>query len=239
MLVESILAGSAALGAATFAGVHAFMPTSQLYGATFIHAQDEKTLALTYDDGPNDPHTLHLLDVLTEFEVHATFFVIGDRVKQRPDILQRVASAGHAIGNHTYSHPNLAFCSAERTRHEIQDCEKAILDVVPSWNNNGHRIFRCPFGGRRPTTLKVVRELGYVPVQWDVTCFDWKKTTAELVAGHAQRQITGGNVILLHDGGHTAMGADRAHTVQATRTLLERYKNEGFRFVTIPEMLAL
>jgi len=239
MLVESILAGSTALGAATFAGIHAFMPTSQLYGATFTHARDNKLLALTYDDGPNDPHTLHLLDVLAEFDVHATFFVIGDRVKQRPDILQRVSAAGHAIGNHTYSHPNLAFCSVERTRQEIKDCEKAITDVIPSWSNKEQKIFRCPFGGRRPATLKIVRELGYVPIQWDVTCFDWKQTTAERVAGHAQRLITGGNVILLHDGGHIAMGADRAHTVQATRSLLQRYKNEGFRFVTMPEMMQL
>lgn len=245
MLVESILAGSAALGAATLAGVHAFMPTSQLYGATFTHAQDQKMLALTYDDGPNDPHTLNLLDVLAEFDVRATFFVIGDRVKARPDILQRISAAGHAIGNHTYSHPNLALCSVERTCQEIQDCEKAIKDAVPSWNsggsswNNGaQKIFRCPFGARRPATLKVVRELGYIPIQWDVTCYDWKQTTAERVAGHAQRQITGGNVILLHDGGHKMMGADRAHTVQATRALLQRYKDEGFRFVTIPEMIS-
>jgi len=237
MLIPAILGGAVA-GAAVFSGVHAYMPTSQLYGRTFTHSRDTRQLALTYDDGPNDPHTLHLLDVLAEFDVKATFFIIGKHAAARPDIVERVAAAGHAIGNHTYTHPHLSICSVKKTRKEIADCAKAIADATPSRNDKGIGLFRCPFGARRPATLKTVREAGLVPIQWDVTCFDWKKTTAERVAGHAQRQMHGGGVILLHDGGDKSMGIDRAHTVQATRTILQRYTREGFRFVTVSEMIA-
>jgi peptidoglycan/xylan/chitin deacetylase (PgdA/CDA1 family) len=72
---------------------------------------------------------------------------------------------------------------------------------------------------------------------WTVTCFDWKETTADRVERHAVRQIRGGDVILMHDGGHTKMGADRRHTVEATDRLIRRYKGEGFEFVTVPEMM--
>jgi len=238
-MLWSAIAASAAAGTAVFGGVHAFMPTSQLYGRTFLSSTDQRQLALTYDDGPNDPHTLHLLDLLAEFNVKATFFLIGKHVAARPDIVARISSAGHCIGNHTYSHPNLALCSEQRTRQEIIDCAKSLKDAAPSLNDMGSAIFRCPFGARLPVTLRTVRSLGLTPVQWTVTCFDWKKTTAERVANHAQRQIHGGDVILMHDGGPERIGEDRAHSVQATRTLLQRYKNEGFAFVTIPEMMSV
>jgi peptidoglycan/xylan/chitin deacetylase (PgdA/CDA1 family) len=238
-MLWSAIAASAAAGTAVFGGVHAFMPASQLYGRTFLRSTDQRQLALTYDDGPNDPHTLNLLDILAEFDVKATFFLIGKHVAARPDIVARISAAGHCIGNHTYSHPNLALCSAQRTQQEISDCAKALTDAAPSLNDKGTPVFRCPFGARRPVTLRTVRSLGFVPVQWTVTCFDWKKTTAERVAGHAQKQIKGGDVVLLHDGGHKRIGEDRSHSVQATRTLLQHYKNEGFAFVTIPEMMSV
>jgi peptidoglycan/xylan/chitin deacetylase (PgdA/CDA1 family) len=102
---------------------------------------------------------------------------------------------------------------------------------------SGTRLFRPPFGARRPSTLRLARELGYTPVMWSVTCFDWKETTADRIEQHATRQIRGGDVILMHDGGHTHLGANRRATIEATDRIIHRYKNDGFEFVTVPEMM--
>jgi len=226
--------GGAALGAAGFAGYHSLAWRSQLYGETFIGTPGRgKKLALTYDDGPNDPHTLHLLDVLAKHKVKATFFLIGKFVQQRPDIVQRIVAEGHAIGNHTMTHPRLPLLSSAQVRAEFEGCAAAISRA----GFQHEKIFRPPFGLRRPATLRIARELGYTPVMWTVTCFDWKKTTADRVEQHARKQITGGDVILMHDGGFEQMGADRAHTVTATEDLINEYKDKGFEFVTVPEMM--
>lgn len=230
--------GGAALGGAGFAGYHSLAWRSQVYGRTFTGTPGQgKKLALTYDDGPNDPHTLHLLDVLAKHNVRATFFLIGKFVEERPGIVARIVAAGHAIGNHTQTHPRLPLLSSAQVRAELVNCsdtlakEGFVLDRTT-------KIFRPPFGLRRPATLRVARELGYTPVMWTVTCWDWKKTTAERVERHALRQIRGGDVILMHDGGFEQMGADRAHTVIATDRIIGKYRQEGFEFVTVPEMMA-
>src|SRR5215471_6726192 len=90
-------------GAASCAGYASMAPQSQLYGRTLTHGADPKQIALTFDDGPNDPHTLRLLEVLARYEAKATFFLIGKYVRLRPDIVRAIAAAGHEIGNHTHS----------------------------------------------------------------------------------------------------------------------------------------
>ena len=209
-------------------------PTGQWYGRTFRGlAPGSKQIALTYDDGPNDPHTLHLLEVLARRQVHATFFLIGRYVKQRPDIARAIAQAGHAIGNHTFSHPNLIFASARQTRSELQTCEQALYDAVGQHSV----LFRPPFGGRRPGTLQLARRLGLEPVMWNVTGWDWRGKPAEYVEQRVQKQIRGGDLVLLHDGSHTHFGADRSQTVLATDRLIGRYRAEAYQFVTVPEMM--
>lgn len=234
-MIPLLLGSAAVAGAASWLGYNCYSPTSQLYGRTVAFGADARQICLTYDDGPNDPHTLRLLEVLARHEVRATFFMIGQFVKARPDIARAVVSAGHVIGNHTYTHPRLLLCSAGRVRQELDDCHREIE------NATGVKVslFRPPFGARRPAVLKIARERGYTPVMWTVTCFDWSETTPEGVERRAIKRITKqkdrGKIVLLHDGGHLRVGADRKHTVIATDRLIRRYKNEGFRFVTVPE----
>ena len=225
-----LIAGAAA---AAYAGYATMGPASQLYGHSFLGAPGSKLLALTYDDGPNASHTPALLDVLAKHEVKATFFLIGRYVAQSPDLVRRTRDAGHAIGNHTFTHPLLIFSSPAQLRRELEDTDKAIADAI-----GGHDgLFRPPFGGRRPGTFGVVRARGMTPVMWTVTCYDWNATSADSIEQRAIRGIRGGDVILLHDGSHVKMGADRSYTVEATCRLIRRYKDQGYRFVTIPEMM--
>src|SRR3954466_7441918 len=128
------IAGLAGLAAAGVASYGATAPQSELFGKTLHRLADPKQLALTFDDGPNDPHTLRLLDVLAKHSVKATFFMIGKYVDLRPDIVRDVVAAGHTVGNHTYSHPNLIFRTRGQVVREIRECDRALTDAV----GNGH-----------------------------------------------------------------------------------------------------
>jgi peptidoglycan/xylan/chitin deacetylase (PgdA/CDA1 family) len=229
-----VLTGAASLAAAVTAGYQSMAPTGQWYGRTFTGlARGAKQLALTYDDGPNDPHTLRLLEVLAKHNVHATFFLIGRYVQQRPDIAREIVKAGHVVGNHTFTHPLLTFKSTAEIRQELSDCRKALQDTIGEHSD----LFRPPFGGRRLATLRIARELGLEPVMWNVTGYDWTAPPAAEIQKKCTSQIRGGDVILLHDGGHRQMGADRSQTVVATDHLIATYKSAGYSFMTILQML--
>ncbi len=227
----------ASAAAASYAGYATMAPTSQLYGRTLTHGIDPGQMALTFDDGPNDPHTMHLLDVLARHNAKATFFLIGKYVRQRPDIVRAIAAAGHEIGNHTDSHPNLILVSAARLRQELADCNKALEDAL----GKKVTLFRPPFGGRRPNVLRTARGMGLSPVMWSVTGYDWSAKSAAEIMKKVNRQVEArhkpqGEIVLLHDGGHLAFGTDRGYTVEATRRLLERYTVK--KFVTISGLTA-
>jgi peptidoglycan/xylan/chitin deacetylase (PgdA/CDA1 family) len=227
----SLLSAAAALTSATFSGVHAFAPRSQLYGKSFVGTRRQgKKLALTFDDGPNPAATPKLLEALARHNVHATFFLIGKFVQQEPALAREILAAGHEVANHTQDHPFLILASRDEVAHQISGCESALDAAgVP----NRQHLFRPPYGARRPRTLKTARELGLTPVSWTITCYDWKPTTAERVEFHAMRQIVGGDVILLHDGGHLALNADRMHTVNAVASMVPKLLDRGYEFVTI------
>jgi len=161
--------------------------------------------------------------------------MIGRYVRQRPDIAREVAAAGHVVGNHTFTHPLLIFRSEARTRTELIDCRRALDETIGEHSN----LFRPPFGGRRPATLRIARELELETVMWNVTGYDWTAPAASVIEEKVARQVhaEGGDVILLHDGGHGRMGANRSQTVIATSNLIRRYKDQGFQFVTISEMM--
>ncbi len=228
------LTGAVVTTAAVAAGYQSMAPTGQWYGKTFTGlSPDSRQLALTYDDGPNDPHTLRLLEVLARHNVHATFFLIGRYVHQRPEIVRALVQAGHDIGNHTFTHPLLTLKSETEIRHELSQCRAALEDAT----GQSSSLFRPPFGGRRPAVLRIARELGLEPIMWNITGYDWNAPPAATIERNISKHIRGGNVILLHDGGHKQLGADRSQTVLATDHLLTRYKNEGYKFTTIPQML--
>lgn len=228
--------GLAAVVAAALvaAGYQSMAPTGQWFGKAFHGTRrGSKQIALTFDDGPNDPDTFDLLEVLAKHNVRATFFLIGQFARQRPDIAREVAKQGHVIGNHTFTHPLLTFTSAAQIRQEIVRCREAISEAIGEHSN----LFRPPFGGRRPGVFGLVRQLGLEPIMWNVTGYDWDAPSMDYIEQKVTRRIRGGDVVLLHDGSHLAFGGDRSKTVQVVDRIVPRYQAEGFEFVTVPEMM--
>jgi len=228
-----LLTAAAGLGAATYAGFQAFLPQSALYGQTYYGTPGHgRKLALTFDDGPNADWTRALLDVLAKYDVRATFFLIGKFVEQQPELARTMFQAGHVIGNHTWSHPNLLFCNAAQVRDELTRCDAALkaAGVTPT------PLFRPPWGARRPQTLRVVRELGLTPVMWSVAGYDWLTSSAANVEEAITRRVRGGDVILAHDGNYRQLGFDKKYVVTATEKVIARFKGE-YEFVTVPGMM--
>ena len=228
---------SAGLAAGLAAGGYAYAgksPVSQIFGPTVIAGGDVRQIALTYDDGPNEPYTEQLLEILATHRVRATFFLVGNFVRLRPQIARAVRQAGHLIGNHTLTHPNLMLQSPRRVRQELIACTAAIEDAI------GERIawFRPPFGLRRPDVLRTARELGLVPVLWNVTGYDWNERSVERLVQRVRsgiernRSRRRSSSVLLHDGGHLGLGADRSVTIATTRILLEAWAGSGVEMVT-------
>lgn len=232
-LVAGSALGATALLAAGGCAYAALYPTSQIFGSVLIAGTDSDELALTFDDGPNPAATPRILELLARHGVHATFFLIGDFVRAQPALARRIAAAGHLIANHTMTHPKLAWQSAARIRQELRGTNELLEDTVSA----PIRYFRPPHGARRPYVMQAAKELGLTTVMWNVTALDWEPIgtqaiTKRIESGIARnmRKRRGSNV-LLHDGGHLGLGADRQATVEATAQLLERPSR--YRLVTI------
>ena len=208
-------------------------PQSQICGPVLVAGGNVDELALTYDDGPNDGATMRLLELLARYEVRASFFLIGEFVRQRPELARAVVEAGHLVGNHTMTHPWLTWLPRERIDRELRETNAAIEDAT------GVRAayFRPPHGARRPYVLRAARELGMTTVQWNVTAEDWKPFPAAEIAERVGRAIDRNrrrrraSNILLHDGGHLGMGTDRTRSIEATEAILKRYSTA--KFVTV------
>src|SRR5262245_32182479 len=238
---KSAFAAGALAGGAGWFVYNGILPKTQGFGKTFVGTHGEgKLLALTYDDGPNTAWTPALLELLDKHDVKATFFTIGGYARQQPELLREVAAAGHSIGNHTYHHVTMPLHTDDTIRHELRQTTEAIEDAgVEMARVNGRRLMRPPYGRRRPGTIRVLWEEGYVPILWSVTLWDWNKgVTTEKIMRKAEKQIKGGDVILLHDGCDVAMGWDRSHSVHSADLILQQWKEQdGYEFLTIPEMI--
>lgn len=237
-LSSGIVTGiSAAAGAALAVGGFEYAslwPGSQLFGNTLIAPSHPDELALTFDDGPNSTWTPRLLDLLASHEIHASFFLVGSRAKDQPELVRSIATAGHLIGNHSWNHLNLAWASARRIEDELTRTSQLLEQIT----GKPLRYFRPPFGARRPEVLRVARRLGLAPVMWNAMTSDWKNPSADIIANQLTRKIDSlarhgraANVVL-HDGGHLDPSAHRAPSIAAVGQLIAHYK-ESRRFVTV------
>ena len=231
------LAGGAAAAVALFgAWQGAQWSTSQLLGKTCVAGPHPRELALTFDDGPNDRYTHEIVEVLAHYNVRATFFMVGNYARELPWLVREIHEAGHVIGNHTMSHPNLAYKGARRVRDELSGCKALLEDTIGA----PVRYFRPPYGGRRPAVLRIAAELDMQVVMWNAMGFDWRASRrAKQIMKSVERSVRSNRkanrstTILLHDGGSDGLGANRTSTVTATESLLKRGQAAGYEFVTV------
>ncbi len=230
LLAPLLLAGTGcAAGAYSWA---ACVPSSQLFGRTIQRTGDARTIALTFDDGPNPAVTPALLDLLERHSIHATFFLIGAHVRACPALAREIAQRGHTIGNHTDTHPALPLLSKQRISAELARCDESIQSAT----GQAPRWMRPPYGFRSPLLNGVVkRRHGAGVVMWSRLARDWKPQPAAPVI-HRLRRVRGGDIVLLHDGDHRAPGGDRRHTVEALAHWIPRWKDAGLRMAALDEI---
>jgi peptidoglycan/xylan/chitin deacetylase (PgdA/CDA1 family) len=235
-LVAAAVSGLAFTGVAGTLAYATLSAQSQIFGRTVLAPPLPQQLALTFDDGPNPAATPQLLEVLARHEVRATFFLIGAFVRREPALTREIATAGHAIGNHTTTHPWLPLVSAARIRAELAGCNAAIEDTIAAKVS----LFRPPHGALRPAVLRAARELNLKTVQWNLIAGDWHADSAatiltRLQSGIARNRRRGrGTSVVLHDGGHMGLGQPRLKTVEAVAQLLGTL-DSGTRFVVPPD----
>jgi len=232
---ETGIGAAAGLGLVWGGCAHAAMnPSSRIFGRALTAPPRPGELALTFDDGPNPAWTPRLLDILAGHEVRATFFLVGSFAQAEPGLVRRIAAAGHVIGNHSWSHPNLALTPAAKVRDELLRTKDTLQQIT----GRPVRYFRPPFGARRPAVFRAARLLGLEPVLWNAMTSDWSETSADVIAQRLSRRIDRlserglATNIVLHDGSHLGPGANREPSVNAAWQLLSKYK-QSHRFVTL------
>ncbi|MFT4613702.1 MAG: peptidoglycan/xylan/chitin deacetylase (PgdA/CDA1 family) [Bacteroidia bacterium] len=200
---------------------------------------DEKVIALTYDDGPNPPHTQAMLEVLARHNIKATFFLKGRNVDAFPELVSLIAAAGHEIGNHSYYHVPMTSFSRAKMKAEAQRVNaqlEEILGVAP-------QLFRPPYGAQGPGLKLALDELQMTSILANAMGLDWEITDGQVIAEKVLADVGPGSIILLHDGhGEPDEPNDqegRAGTVAATELIITQLQEEGYRFATVSELLAL
>jgi peptidoglycan-N-acetylglucosamine deacetylase len=202
-----------------------------------------KTLALTFDDGPDPAYTPQILDILREKNVKATFFIIGANAEAHPGLVQRIVAEGHEVGNHTFTHPNLAETTAEADRIEYNATQRLFEALT------GRRmvLFRPPYlGDAEPVTkdeivpVQIAQDQGYLTVGVHVDPFDWQQPSLDEMMQRILHSVndpnpdTRGNVILLHDS-----GGDRTRTIELLPGMIDRLRAQGYKFVLVSKLAGL
>lgn len=192
---------------------------------------EQKKIALTFDDGPSEDHTKKILELLATYHARATFFVVGQKVKEHPEILKQTYDEGHEIGNHTYKHLMMnKKTSLDRLTQEINDTGTEIKRVI----GYTPKLFRPPGGVYNERSVQLTNELGYTTIlwSWHQDTYDWKHPGVRKIADKVIRNARNGDIVLMHDFNP---GTDQ--TLNALKIILPTLIERGFEFVTVSELI--
>lgn len=181
----------------------------------------DKVVYLTFDDGPDPKNTQQILDTLARYNAQATFFVVGRSAQAFPDLVQAEAAAGHAIGNHTFSHTTLNGIGHDGFMREVLGTRDVLGGV-------GVPCMRPPYGAQDAYTQSYAAEAGYSVVMWTLDSGDWKQPGSDIITAQVLNNVHDGSIILLHDG-----GGDRAQTIAALDIILADLTKHGYRFAAL------
>lgn len=190
-----------------------------------------KQVALTFDDGPDQRFTPQVLDILKQYDVKATFFLIGYKAENNPQIVRRIQEEGHIIGNHSYNHPNfpkLPTSLFELQTEQTQSILSSLIGYEPS-------LLRPPYGAINEDQLKWAISKHFLVVNWDVDSLDWKGLHPDEIKANVLDNVHPGAIVLQHSaGGH---GQDLSSTVQALPAIIESLQRDNYELVTVPQLL--
>lgn len=208
-------------------------PRSHLWGPIFDHASRKSPyVAITFDDGPNEPYTSEILAVLKRYHVRATFFLIGENALTYPGTVRKILADGNEIGNHTFSHPHLPDERGSAILWQIDHTEDVldqISGVRPIW-------FRPPYGFRDPRLFPKTHREGLRVVEWSNMPRDWTRPGTKVIVKRTLEHLKPGDIILLHDGDNTIHGGDRSQTVAALPAIIQGIEARGLTPVTISQL---
>ncbi len=188
-----------------------------------------KIIALTFDDGTDAEHIQEILQVLTDNEVKATFFITGSAAETHPKLTQSIVANGNAIGNHSFSHPQFTELSSAKMKKEIDKAETIIEEIT---GQSTKPYFRPPYGDYNSSVLQAVGEAGYsMSVTWTIDTVDWKGISASNITEKVLSNASPGSIVLMH------ASAGAVNTPTALPDIIVGLKEMGYQFVTIPELL--
>lgn len=190
----------------------------------------QKVVALTFDDGPSEPYTQQILQVLNKNNVKGTFFVLGGNAKEYPNIVKEIMNDGHELGNHSMYHDNMKNRSVDKIYNDLHSVDTIL-------RNLGYQkeiTFRAPFGSTSDNLKVALDKLNKRMVLFTFLPQDWTKISAQQIHDNVMKELKPGLIITLHDGGKR-----RENTVKATQMLIDTLKQKGYRMVTVSELLSL
>jgi peptidoglycan-N-acetylglucosamine deacetylase len=193
-----------------------------------IHTS-QRVVAITFDDGPNPVYTPQILEIFSEARGKATFFMIGEQMKNHPEVVRQVAELGHEIGNHTFTHPKLSQLSLEDCIEEIDQTEKLIEEMT------GRKpvIFRPPYLDYNQDNVTMLQQKGYSMIgALNLEAHDWEQPGVEHILDKSRDVVKNGGILIFHDG-----FGDRSQTIEAVRMLVSELTSQDYHLVTVSELL--
>ncbi|MBE6893002.1 MAG: deacetylase [Ruminococcaceae bacterium] len=185
----------------------------------------EKKAAVTFNCAWEAKDIPEILSILEKYEAKATFFILGQWAKENPDKVKMIAEAGHEIGTHSNTHPDMAKIAIEKAREELlRSCE-----YIEKAGGGKPKLFRAPSGSYSSELIKTASEMGFMTIQWDIDSRDWKDKTAAEMVESVTKNVGKGSIILFHSG--------KENTLEALPQILEILKNGGYEFVKISELV--
>lgn len=190
-----------------------------------------KEVALTFDDAPDIRFTPKILDILKQYNVRATFFIVGYRAEKQPGLVKRIAMENHVIGNHSFHHDYLPKLDHHHFYEEIMKTQEIIMDITQQYP----KFIRPPYGAIAEYQLQWAGEHDFKVINWNVDTMDWKGLSADKVSQNVFNQIQPGAIILQHAGGGKT--SELLGTIEALPEIIKKLKSKGYSFVTIEDML--
>ncbi|MFZ3091424.1 MAG: polysaccharide deacetylase family protein [Nitrospirota bacterium] len=208
---------------------------SQFIGKTYWRGNgSKKEIALTFDDGPHEPYTTQILDILKKYNIKATFFLVGKNIEKHPEIVKQIWEEGHAIGNHTYNHRRFFYTLFPAIREDILKCQGLIKNIT----GINTSLFRQPLGMRNPSIVKMVEDLNMHMIGWTLRTYDGTDQNPQRIVKRALNRITNGAILVMHDGCDKGRCA-KSGTVAALPIILDALTKDGYKFVTVSELLGI